>query len=42
MSPKETGCFAFLCEALVKVIGPAALAVLDPATDEFLEHPQLR
>ncbi len=36
MSPKEIDCFAFLCEALVKVNGPSALAVLDPATGEFL------
>jgi hypothetical protein len=28
MSPKETDCFAFLCEALVKVNSPSALAVL--------------
>jgi hypothetical protein len=42
MSPKETDWFAFLCEALVKVNGPSALAVLDSATGEFLEHCQLR
>jgi hypothetical protein len=41
MSPKETNCFAFLCEALLKVNGPSALSVLDPATGEFLEHCQL-
>ncbi len=41
MSPKETNCFAFLCEALVKVNGPSALAVPDPATGKFLEHCQL-
>ncbi len=41
MSPKETDCFAFLCEALVQVNGPSALAVLDPATSKFLEHSQL-
>jgi hypothetical protein len=42
MSPKETNSFAFLCEALVKVNGPSALAVLNPATSKFLEHCQLR
>jgi hypothetical protein len=42
MSPKETDCFAFLCEALVKVNGLSALAALDPATGKFLEHRQLR
>ncbi len=42
MSPKETDYFAFLCEALAKVNSPSALAVLDPATGEFLEHCQLR
>jgi hypothetical protein len=42
MSPKETDCFAFLCGALVKVNGPSALAILDPATGKFLEHHQLR
>jgi hypothetical protein len=41
MSPKETDCFVYLCEALVKVNGPSALAVLDPATGKFLEHHQL-
>jgi hypothetical protein len=41
MSPKETKCFAFLCEALLKVNGPSALSVLDPATSKFLEHCQL-
>ncbi len=41
MSPKETKCFAFLCEALVQVDGPYALAILDPATGKFLEHHQL-
>jgi hypothetical protein len=42
MSPKEIDCFAFLCEALVKVNGPSALAILDPATGKFLQHCQLR
>jgi hypothetical protein len=42
MSPKETDCFAFLCEAFFKVNGPSALSVLDPATGKFLEHCQLR
>jgi hypothetical protein len=40
-SPKETNCFAYLWEALVKVNTPSALAVLDPATGNFLEHHQL-
>jgi hypothetical protein len=38
MSPKETNCFAFLCEALLKFNGPSALSVLDPTTGKFLEH----
>jgi hypothetical protein len=42
MSPKETNCFASLCEAFLKVNGPSALSILDPATREFLEHCQLR
>ncbi len=41
MSPKETNSFAYLCEALVKVNSPAALAILDPAIGEFLEYRQL-
>jgi hypothetical protein len=41
MSPKETDCFAYLCEALVKVNSPSALAVLDTATGKFLENFQL-
>jgi hypothetical protein len=42
MSPKETDCFAFLCEALLKVNDPSALSAQDPATGKFLEHCQLR
>jgi hypothetical protein len=42
MSPKETDCFAFLCEAFLKVNDPSALSVLDPATGNFLEHRQVR
>ncbi len=42
MSPKETNCFAYLYEVLVKVNGPSALAILDPAAGKFLEHCQLR
>jgi hypothetical protein len=42
MSPKETNCFAFLCEALLKVNGPSSLSVLYLATGKFLEHHQLR
>ncbi len=40
--PRKTNCFAFLCEALLKVNGHSALSVLDPATGVFLEHGQLR
>jgi hypothetical protein len=41
MSPKETNCFAFLCEELFKIHGPSALSVLDPETSKFLENCQL-
>jgi hypothetical protein len=41
ISPKETNCFAYLCEALVKVNSPSALVVLDTATGMFLENCQL-
>ena len=39
---KEIGGFAFLCKALNEVDSPNACSVLDSATGEFLEHPQLR
>ena len=41
MTPKAANGFAFLCKALEQVDSASALSVLNPATGEFLEHPQL-
>ena len=42
MHADDIGGFAYLCQALQKSDTPSALAVLDPAMGEFLEHCQLR
>ena len=41
MPPIEVSGFAGLCQSLSMLDIPVALSVLDPSTDEFLEHRQL-
>jgi hypothetical protein len=42
MHPAEIDGFAFLCQALMQMSGLQALSVIDPSTDIFLKHHQLR
>jgi hypothetical protein len=42
MHPAEIYGFAYLCQALMQMSGLQALLVLNPSTDKFLEHCQLR